>query len=47
MMPCNTCMERSRCDRGKAICKELIDYKQKRKENIQKNKERWNGRKIQ
>lgn len=41
--PCSTCMERSRCERGKGICKTLLDYKKQRKENIKKNKERWNG----
>lgn len=39
--PCSTCMEKSRCEDGKAECFTFLKYRRQRKRNIEKNKERW------
>ena len=39
--PCKECMEKSRCEDGKAECFTFLQYRQQRKENIEKNKRKW------
>ena len=39
--PCNTCIEKSRCKGGKASCKSLADYKEKRRRDVKENQRKW------